>query len=278
MRVAVFSDVQGNYPAMEAALDHIQDWSPDLVVMAGDLVNRGPSSRTCLDRFLTLYRSRGWLPVRGNHEDWVIRCGRERPLNRVDAEMRRFADFSFAQVADIAETMAAWPDHLCFHGSTRNSWVQVSHGTMAGNRNGITAAVPDEALHDKLPEDIDLFVTAHTHRPLTRHYKGTDILNVGSVGSPFDGDIRASYGQLEFHNGRWRTRIQRLDYDRARTRRDFLESGFVHEGGPLARIIFLEWQTARLLMPSWHRRYGDAVRAGEIGLDKAVDDFMAEFE
>jgi len=63
MKVAVFSDVQGNLPALEVAVEHILDWGPDMVVMAGDLVNRGPSSRACLGLFDPLRRERGWLPL-----------------------------------------------------------------------------------------------------------------------------------------------------------------------------------------------------------------------
>jgi predicted phosphodiesterase len=274
MRVAVFSDVQGNLPAMEVAVEHILAWRPDLVVMAGDLVNRGPSSRACLERFEPLHNDRGWLPLRGNHEDWVLHCGRTRPLDAVDAAMRRFADWTFAQIADRAQPMADWPDHLCFHGSAAASWVHVTHGTLAGNRDGISASVTDEDLLGKLPDDIALFVTAHTHKPLLRHFQGIDILNVGSVGSPFDGDVRASYGQIELRDGRWHTQVPRLAYDRAATERDFVDTGFLDQGGPLARIVFEEWRSARLLLPAWHQRYREAVRGGDIDLDRAVDQFL----
>jgi len=79
MKVAVFSDVQGNLPAMEVAVEHILAWDPDLVVMDGDLVNRGPSSAACLDLFETLHCGHGWIPVLGNHEVWVLRCARQAP-------------------------------------------------------------------------------------------------------------------------------------------------------------------------------------------------------
>ncbi len=75
MKVAVFSDVQANLPAMEAAIEHIEGWQPDLVVMAGDLINRGPDSAGCLALFDRKRREAGWLPVYGNHEVWVQHCG-----------------------------------------------------------------------------------------------------------------------------------------------------------------------------------------------------------
>lgn len=274
MKVAVFSDVQGNLPAMETVIAHIDAWSPDFVLMAGDLINRGPSSRSCLARFQARQDKDGWLPVRGNHEDWVLRCGQRPPVTEIEAQMRRFADLAFSQIADLAHRLSDWPHHLCLGGSAASDWIHVTHGTLAGNRDGITDSVADQDLPGRLPEDVALFVTAHTHKPLIRPYKGVTIVNVGSVGSPFDGDPRASYAQLERRDGRWRARIVRLAYDRAATERDFAESGFVDQGGPLARVIFEEWRSARLLMPAWHRRYRAAVERGGIGLASSVNEFL----
>jgi len=274
MKVAVFSDVQGNLPAMEETIEHILAWGPELVVMAGDLINRGPSSRACLNRFEALRRDRGWLPIRGNHETWVLRCGRERPRDALDAAMRRFADHTFQEISAVEGKLSDWPDHISFHAETESSWVHVAHGSMAGNRVGVSATVTDAELLRRLPEEISLFVGAHTHKPLQRRLGSIRILNVGSVGSPFDSDVRASYGQLEFRGGRWHTRIIRLPYDRARTERDFVESGFIEQGGPLARIIFEEWRQARVLLAGWHRRYMEAIKRGEIDLENAVVEYL----
>ena len=146
---------------------------------------------------------------------------------------------------------------------------------MKGNRLGVSQAVEDQELAERLPEDIALFVGGHTHKALQKHFAGVDIINVGSVGSPFDGDTRASYGRLEYRNSGWHTEIIRLPYDRVATEREFRDSGFLDEGGPLARIIFFEWKRAQMLIRFWSREYQDAVMAGEIGLQESVDEFLA---
>ncbi len=188
--------------------------------------------------------------------------------------MRRFADWTRAEIGEHVDLLADWPDPLCFHPPGSSQWVHVTHGTLAGNRDGISQSVSDESLSGKLPEDIALFVTAHTHKPLQRTLGSLHILNVGSVGSPFDGDPRASYGQLEWRGTRWHTRIVRVGYDRKRAEKEFHDSGFFDHGGPLAAIIFEEWRRARLMMPHWNRRYLNAVRNGDIDLDEAVSDFL----
>lgn len=275
MKVAVFSDVQANLPAFEEVVEHISSFAPDLVILDGDLVNRGPSSLACLNLFDELRRERGWLPVRGNHEIWVQRCGEGPPKDRYDAEMRGFTDWTYRQVADAIEQLNDWPDHLSFSTTAPDSWVHVTHGSMVGNRDGISASVTDEQLVDKVPEDVALFVTGHTHRVHQRRLGDLEIVNVGSAGSPFDDDPRASYARLHHVDGGWRVEIVRLGYDRDRARRDFYDTGFIDEGGPLARIILEEWSRATGLMQTFLRHYGEAVRTEEIELGQAVDQFLS---
>ncbi|KAA6186571.1 metallophosphoesterase family protein [Thiohalocapsa marina] len=278
MKVAVFSDVQANLPAMEEALAHIDAWGPDMVVMAGDLVNRGPDSLGCLMLFDQRRRASGWLPVNGNHEVWVLRCGVEPPVSVGERDIRRFTDFAWRQVAEHADLLRDWPDHLCLHPPGAAAWLHVTHGTMAGNRDGITPNTSDESLAGKLPEGVALFVSGHTHRPHQRRTQDMDVVNVGSVGSPFDGDPRGSYGQFTWQGGRWHSRIVRFAYDRARAERDFEDSGFLDEGGPLAHLIFREWRDARLLMGGWRRQYERLVYAGEIGLQDSIDRYLRAVE
>jgi putative phosphoesterase len=278
MRIAVFSDVQANLQAMEVVVEDIRRWDPELVVMAGDLVNRGPSNRECLEQFDTLRTKYGWLPVQGNHEEWVLRSFEETPGTAVEAEMRRFTDWAAAQIGrERRDLLADWADHLCFHGPD-GRWVHVTHGSMLGNRAGISQSIPDESLDERLPEDVSLFVGGHTHKVHRRVYRGIEVVNVGSVGSPFDRDERAAYGRFEFRNGQWRTELLRLSYDRAATDRAFEDSGFIEGGGPLARIIYEEWKRADMLIRFWGQRYQAAVLAGEISLQASVDQFLADLD
>ncbi|MBU0498857.1 MAG: metallophosphoesterase family protein [Gammaproteobacteria bacterium] len=274
MKVAVFSDVQGILPALEVVVEDILRWEPDLVAMNGDLVNRGPRNLACLQLFQEQQRRHGWLPVKGNHEEYVLHC-RHPPEEPIEAEMRQFADWTYRQMGDAALTMAEWPDHLTFSGPGSDAWVHVTHGSLLGNRRGISASLGDDRLNGALPEGIDLFVTAHTHKPLKRQFEGIRILNVGSVGSPFDGDVRASYGRLIFDGLAWHAEIVRLAYDRERAERDFHESGFLEQGGPLAKIIHAEWRRAELLMPLWKGAFQEAVLQGRLGLEEAVGRFLA---
>lgn len=276
MKVAVFSDVQAVLPALEAVIEQIEAWRPDMVVMAGDLVNRGPDSGGCLTLFDQLRREQGWLPVNGNHEVWVLSCSEGPPANEGEREIRRFTDWAWQQVADQADRLRGWPDHLCLHPPEADAWMHVTHGTMAGNRDGITANTTDESLIGKLPEGVALFVAGHTHRVHQRRTQGMDVVNVGSAGSPFDGDVRGSYGRFTWRGDRWHSELVRFHYDRDRAARDFEASGFLDEGGPLARLVYLEWQRAQLLIGGWRERWQAAVLRGEIALEESVSRYLRD--
>jgi hypothetical protein len=147
---------------------------------------------------------------------------------------------------------------------------------MAGNRDGITPGTSDESLVGKLPKGVALFISGHTHRAHRRRTQDMDVVNVGSVGSPFDEDVRGSYGRFTWRGGRWRTELVRVPYDRARAEREFESSGFLDEGGPLARIVYLEWQRAELLMSGWRRSYQEPVLRGELTLEASVQRYLRQ--
>ena len=66
--IAVLADVHGNMPAWEAAVHDVLRQSPDEVLLAGDLVGRGPQGAAVVQMAGRL----GWRGVRGNHEDYLL--------------------------------------------------------------------------------------------------------------------------------------------------------------------------------------------------------------
>ena len=121
-----------------------------------------------------------------------------------------------------------------------------------------------------------LIIASHTHRPLLRRFDGTLVVNVGSVGQPFDGDARAAYGRFVFRGKRWKAEIARVRYDRARIERDFCDSGFLDEGGPLVRLIQLELRQSRPHLGLWMARNLQAVESGELSVAEAVERYLEQ--
>ena len=272
MKLAVLSDVHGNLPALEAVVEDLLRWSPDHVVVNGDLINRGPNSRACVDMVRKQF-SRLDL-IRGNHEDFVLTCGaNEYDHGHHTFDLRRFAHWTFTQMGDAMADVAQWHDHLDPNGV--QGGLHITHASRLGKREGISLNTPEADLPAKLGKRGALFITSHTHKAMIREFDGTLIVNTGSVGSPSDHDPRAAYGRFEFDGFRWHAEIVRLDYDRPRAEHDFITSGFIEEGGPLTQLMLEELRHARVFVGPWHERYHQAVLERHITVKEAVQQFLA---
>lgn len=149
--------------------------------------------------------------------------------------------------------------------------VLVAHGTPQVNSDGVFGKTSDEQLRQMLgAEAPSLFIGAHTHVALMRQIDGTSVVNVGSVGLPFNGDARAQYGVFTWKNGSWKVELRQLEYDREPTYRAFETNGFLKNGGPLARVILREVETARPHLGPWVRQFAEQVRAGEMTVEDAT--------
>ncbi len=272
MKLAVLSDVHGNLPALEVVLEDITRWGADMVVLNGDLINRGPSSRACMER-IRRYPQQIKI-LKGNHEEFVLRCAvREFHSGVQEHELRRFAHWTATQLDGLLDEVAGWDDELELTDLDGGD-LYITHGTLLGKRDSIHEQSDPEELEAKLGEPRSLFITAHTHKPMLLQHAGRQVVNIGSVGSPFDGDPRASYGRFSFSRGRWETEIVRLEYDRAQTELDYQQTGFLSEAGPFAQIMLIELQRSRGYMGPWMRHYHQAVLDGEITVEQAVDVYL----
>lgn len=155
------------------------------------------------------------------------------------------------------------------------STARVVHASMRGTRDGIFLETPDDVLRQQIVPPPKLFVVGHTHKPLVRAIDETLVVNVGAVGLPFDLDPRACYAQLTWREGQWAAEIVRVDYDRAQADRDFDETGFIDEAGPIARLIRDELAQARSNLFEWTRDYEAAVVAGQMTMADSVTRFLA---
>lgn len=273
MKLAVLSDIHGNLPALHAVAEHIDAWQPDHVIVDGDIVNRGPCSPPCL-RFV---QERNWQMTRGNHEDYVL----EHTQPDVDRsgpqfEINRVSYWTFQQLNGEVAALTHLPDWLSLR-APDGSEVRMTHGSMRNNRDGIYVNTTNDVMRQQIAPAPAVFCTAHTHYPLIRRVDDTLVVNVGSVGSPNDGDTRTSYAQITWRRGQWQAQIIRLNYDREQAGRDFKTSGFLDDAGPIARVLHFEWRFAQPFFPFWIYQYQARVLSGEIDLNAAVEAFLADY-
>jgi predicted phosphodiesterase len=279
MKIAVLSDPHANYPGLLAVADHIERWQPDVVVVAGDSVNRGPRPAECWQFIQNMQRERGWMTVLGNHEEYVISQSKpDMPRSGPRFEMMRSSFWTYEKLGCDVSALEAMPRVIELT-SPDETTVRITHGSMLGTRDGVYVTTPDGDLRDKIGQPMPgLFIVGHTHQPLVRSLNGTLVVNAGSAGLPFDGDWRLSYAQLTWAHGVWRAQIVRLDYDRAQAEQDFAESGFLDEGGALTRLMLRELQIASGQIYSWLKEFEAPVLNGELTIEQSVNLFLQRQE
>lgn len=279
MKIAVLSDIHGNYPALETVAADIEQWRPDLIVVNGDTVNRGPRNLDCLRFVLDKRAQEDWVLLRGNHEDYVLKsCDPAAPQDGPEFEMRGFSEWTYRQLGGDVFDLVSMPDRYGWTAPDGSTFL-VMHGSVLGNRIGIYPDTAEDDLRCRIAPGPSVFVTAHTHRVLSRQIDDTCVINIGSAGLPFDGDWRVSYGRFTWTTQQgWQSEIRRLEYDRQQAERDLFDSGFMNEAGPFARLILVELRMARGLIHSWAQTYEAQFLAGEITLAESVERFLEREE
>ena len=283
MKLAVLADVHANLVALQAVTEHIESWRPDFVVLAGDLVNRGPRPAECLSFVQEKRLSEGWLWVRGNHEDYVISQSRmDAPHSGPVFEVHRASYWTYQQLGFDVSALEGMPFQQTLQ-DPAGGQVSIVHASMRGNRDGIYPDTTAEQLEEKLKLESargenrlpGLICVGHTHRPVVRQLNGTLVVNVGSAGLPFDGDTRPAYAQCVWNRGRWNANIVRLDYDLKHAERDFYETGYAYDAGPLVDLVLIELRYAHSQLYGWSKRYQQRAAQGEISMRESVRQFLA---
>jgi len=274
VKIAILSDIHGNWPALQTVAAHIGAWQPDCAIVAGDIVNRGPSSRDCWNLVAAWQKAAGWQVMMGNHETYVL--AHTRP-NQDKSQRLPMSYWTWRQMNVQVNALAALPETVELDGPD-GSKVRARHASMLGQQDGIYHNIPASEVRLKIAPAPAVFCTGHTHVPYVRHVDDTLIVNAGSVGSPCDGDRRASYAQVVWHRGQWQAEIVRLMYDVVQTDLDFRSSGFLQEAGAHARLVYREWRTARSVLVPWREQYQALVMDGIIDEETAVAQFLAQLD
>ena len=218
MKVALISDIHGNFVALEAVLAALEQDAPDQVVCLGDVVVTGPQPRAALARV----RDLGCPVVMGNTDEWILDHRQPFTIRNEDdqilydielwgAEQMSAADKAFIHTftPTIELDLGDGRSLLCFHGSPRH------------NKEIIRATTPDEDLVEILNgRQTAVMAGGHTHTPMLRRHRNSFILNPGSVGLPIfmtpDGGwlnpTWAEYALVTVENGHVNINLCRVPY------------------------------------------------------------------
>jgi hypothetical protein len=237
VRLAVLADVHGNLAAFEAALEAARRSQPDLIVVAGDVVNGAPDSRACWD----LARTHADVLLRGNHERYVF----DRGTPRGDAAWLgpRFRPLAWTarEMAGLEPELRAAPI-----AALPVEDALVVHAVPDDDATSLFAWTTDDEVEGHFAgHAAGLIVRAHNHLPFQRPLAdGRLLVSIGAVGLSLVGRPDAQWGLFTRRSdGRWHVAHRSERYDVAATVRRFRESAYLDVAGPVGELFLREAAT-----------------------------------
>ncbi len=175
---AIFSDIHGNLPALEAAIADAESRGCSEFINLGDILSGPLWPRETADFLM----KRSWTTIRGNHERQLLTLPRGR-LNRSDTHtIAELSARHIAWIGGLHATMELEADLFLCHGTPDSDLRYfLEHVDEGGTREATIEEVAARAAGR--PERVIL--CGHTHIPrdvLTA--AGKRIVNPGSVGLP----------------------------------------------------------------------------------------------
>ena len=218
MKIALFSDIHANLPALEAVLADIDARKPDAVYCLGDLVgyNIWPNE------VINTIRKRGIPTIAGNYDYGIGRrsddCGCAYREEDEKAMGKVSISYTNQAVSDNERAyLRTLPTHIRVEFELENNpeklWVQQTplslllvHGSPRRVNEYLFEDRGDRSLGRVLEgAGADILCFGHTHKPFHKVVSAEPddqqtyfrhAINIGSVGKPKDGDPRACYVML----------------------------------------------------------------------------------
>ena len=246
MRIAIIADIHGNLDALNAVLSDAHKESVDRIIANGDMVNRGPNNSAVVE----LLNEIGASITLGNHDDLMVKWIDHDPsLSESFFQDPIWCATGWCarqlDAAGLIDSLRWLPKSLSIEpkGGQR---VLICHGSPRDYREGIGLHMADTKIREIiLPFNADVYVGSHTHRPMERSSGRKIVINTGSVGAPFDSDLRAQYVIMTCSQGIWDIEFRRVTYDRESAMEAFETTGFLRDGGLSACIFLAELRHAR---------------------------------
>lgn len=208
MRIALFSDIHANYPALEAVLADMNERKPDATYCLGDLVgyNRWPN------QVVNAIRAHRIPTIAGNYDFGIGRSSDDCGCAYKTDEEKAMGAVSIARTNqligdDEREYLRTLPAHLNVEFQLNNDKLNLLlvHGSPR-KINEYLFEDRDEKSMMRILEgaNADILCFGHTHKPYHRVFPYErdgrpafrHAINLGSVGKPKDGDPRACYVML----------------------------------------------------------------------------------
>jgi predicted phosphodiesterase len=208
MRIALFSDIHANLPALEAFFADVDNRRPDGLYCLGDLVGYNIWPNEVINEI----RRRNIPTITGNYDFGIGRsiddCGCAYKTDQEKANGAISISLTNELVnAEERKYLRSLPAHIRLEFQLNNDRLNLLmvHGSPRKNNEYLFEDRDEKSMIRIMQEaDADIMCFGHTHKPYHRILNsGTDnqphyrhAINIGSVGKPKDGNPQGGYVML----------------------------------------------------------------------------------
>lgn len=254
MRIALFSDIHANFPALEACLKSIEEQKPDAIYCLGDLVGYNVWANEVVHEI----KRRGIPTIAGNYDQGIGLMSEECGCAYKTEPEKDNGKISISYTNSIVgpeerRYLRTLPAHIKVEFQLNNDKLNLLlvHGSPR-KINEYLFEDRDEKSMLRIMEgaDADIMCFGHTHKPYHRllpteqtentHYRHA--INIGSVGKPKDGNPKGCYVILTINQDSSTTNkdaVQvefiRFDYDVEKAAKAVEESPLPNEYADMLR-------------------------------------------
>jgi len=231
MRIAIFSDIHANLPALEAFFADVANRKIDAMYCLGDLVGYN----TWPNEVVAEIRKREIPTIAGNHDLMVKKLRRDQEAESVDYAYHLGS-------ADAREYLATLPRFLKLQHLFDEETMQLLmvHGSTRSVNEYMLEDLDEGYVLEMLREaDADVLFCGHTHKPYHRVIPTLSsfkhVVNVGAVGKPKDGDPRGCYVILTLHDDATLKKADGIEVEFIRFEYDVEKAATAVENSPLPK-------------------------------------------
>lgn len=216
--VAILADIHGNLAALEAILADLATQPYDQIVIAGDLVMNGPHPAETLACIRALQAPTLFGETdRAVVEAWSGKG--ETALAHWTAERLGAPGIAYVETLAFSQSINpsqhASPEHelLIVHATPANvaAFLILQPKSLDARFEGITPEA--EALGMLEEAHAQTIIHGHVHYVSTGFVGKQQVISIGAVGFPFDGNPQAAYALAAWDGSQWNVTHRRVSYD-----------------------------------------------------------------
>lgn len=187
MKIAIISDMHGNLEALKATLKDIEKRKVDKIICLGDIIAKGVHPKECIE----LIREKCEIVLQGNCDLYF--STEHNDINEMPEQEQKRIKWNQSLIDDKdRKYLLNLPFSHEFYMS--GSLVRLFHATPSVNNKAILNVDRIETKYQmflpskntKSQKKADVVIYGHIHHPYMDKIYNKTIINVGSVGNPFD--------------------------------------------------------------------------------------------